>query len=507
MAKISAADASRPLMEAFAKYHFWLLALVVPSVLLPLLFLARGDLAAKIETQRGAINGHIKAMKDVRAIPQHPNESWTNDIDNSTMRVKRETFAEWRKFWESQRLLRAWPPVLGADFLQTVEALKPDGKLSRKLLERYQNNAVALVRELPKRMGVADAIAESLAPGQPQGPGPEPSRPPVGPAGERVEETPYFSSWNMENQNRVAESFKWAKVPSTTQVLLAQEELWVYGLLCDTVARMNKAATGPHNAAIVMVNELLVGYPAAEDNPGGQAGGRIRRVMAGPGQMDAGPGGPPMPGMGPPMPGMGPPAGEGGAGGGRPPHPRFGATQRGGPPMPAQAPEEGAAAVSPDDQLRNWIYVNFEGRPLDAAALAAAPDCQMVHLVPFVLRVVMDERLIDSLLVELSSASVPIDVRQVRINAGGAGPVGGRSVADGGGVLGGGASLSSAGRLHDVDLELRGTVGLATPPDEKAVGLEPGQGSDAATENPGEMPAPAPQSSRHEHSRGRRVAS
>lgn len=497
MAKISAADASRPLVEAFAKYHFWLLALVVPSVLLPLLFLARGDLAAKIETQRGAINGHIKAMKDVRAIPQHPNESWTNDIDNSTMRVKRETFAEWRKFWESQQPLRVWPASLGADFLKMVETLKSDGKLSRKLLERYQNNAVVLVRDLPKRMGVADAIAESLDPGQAQGPGPgpEPSRPPVGPGGERVEETQYLLSWNPENQNRIASSFKWSKVPSTTQVVLAQEELWVYGLLCDVVARMNKAATGPHNAAIVMVNELLVGYPAAEDNPGGQAGGRIRRVMAGPGQTDAGPGGPP-------MPGMGPPGAEGGAGAGRPPHPRFGgATQRGGPSMPTQAPEEGAAAVSPDDQLRNWIYVNFEGKPLDAAALAAAPDCQMVHLVPFVLRVVMDERLIDSLLVELSSASVPIDVRQVRINAGGTGPVGGRPATDTGG-----ASPSSAGRLHDVDLELRGTVGLATPPDEKAVGLEPGQAGDAATEDAVEKPAAVPQASRPDRFGGWRAA-
>jgi hypothetical protein len=33
--------------------------------------------------------------------------------------------------------------------------------------------------------------------------------------------------------------------------------------------------------------------------------------------------------------------------------------------------------------------------------------------------------------------------------------------------------------MYDVTLELRGTVGLATPPSEKAVGLEPGDAGDA----------------------------
>ena len=72
MAKLSASDNSRPFVEAFVKYHFWLLAAVVPLVLLPLLFLARGALATKIEGQRRTINGHINAMKSVRGIPQHP---------------------------------------------------------------------------------------------------------------------------------------------------------------------------------------------------------------------------------------------------------------------------------------------------------------------------------------------------------------------------------------------------------------------------------------------------
>jgi hypothetical protein len=448
------------------------------------LFMARGELVTKIEAQRGTINGHIKAMEDVRKITQHPNESWTNDIDASTMRVKRETFAEWRRFWESQQPLRVWPAALGNDFVEKVEALKPDGKLSRKLLERYQNNTRSLVRDLPKRMGVEDAITDAVDPGQPQSvPRAEPGRSRLGAAEVQVEESPYVMTWNADNQNRIAASFKWDKVPSTAQVLLGQEELWVYGLLCDAVARANKSASGPHNAAIAVVDELSVGYPAAEDNPGGQAGGRITRVAA---QAGAD-------GMAPP-PEMAPPGAPGAVAGlGRPPHPRFTGAARGGPPggpaAPAAptAPEgEGGAPSDPDAALRNWIYVDFSGQPLDAAALAAAADCQMVHLMPFVLRVVIDQRRIDSLLVDLATSPVPIDVRQLRINAGAPQSVSGPPGADPGTPAPG-----TAGRLYDVNLELRGTVGLATPPDEKAVGLESGQVDDPAPEDSGDKPKAA----------------
>jgi hypothetical protein len=94
------------------------------------------------------------------------------------------------------------------------------------------------------------------------------------------------------------------------------------------------------------------------------------------------------------------------------------------------------------------------------------------------------------LLVSLSTAAVPIDVRQVRINAAG-GPTGDLSMRQPAVDLGGAGSTGS-GRMYDVSLELRGTVGLATPPSEKAVGLEPGEaGDDAAAVPKAAMSTPA----------------
>jgi len=149
------------------------------------------------------------------------------------------------------------------------------------------------------------------------------------------------------------------------------------------------------------------------------------------------------------------------------------------------AEEGGAAPVDTERQLRNWIYVDFSGKPLSADELEAAADSQMVHLMPFVLRAIIDQRQIDSLLVDLAMAPIPIDVRQVRINPSSTGLGGGTMSGMSSGMMsmsaagssgsgaGGGAGISGiAGRFNDVVLELRGTIGLATPPDPKTVGLE-----------------------------------
>lgn len=502
MAKISASDTSRPLVAMLVKHHFWILALVVPFLLLPLVFLAREKLTSQIAAVREQIKGHLTALQSVRRIPQHPNSSWANEIDTSTMRVKRETFAEWRKFWDSQQSLRVWPESLGPDFVKAVESLKPDGKLSPRLLERYQNNVRMLVRTLPANLGVEQAMRDTneagQSPARQQPLRPEVMRPGMGPAGVVPEVSPYAATWNPENQQKIYASFDWDKKPSTAKVLLAQEELWVYGLLCDAVARINKPATGPHNAAISRIDELYVGYPAAEDNPGGANGGRVIRMVA-----KDNPDGMMMPP--PDMMAMD----ESGAPVGRPPNPRFGGGERDGRgAAPMSSPEEAAGPADADVPLRNWIYVDFAGKPLSAAELEAAIDSQMIHLMPFVLRVVIDQRQIDALLVGLAASAIPIDVRQVRINAPTSGQAGMPSAPSGPSMPdGGGGGQAGAGRYYDVTLELRGTVGLATPPNEKTVGLEPGQGDAVAPADAGEKVAPAPKAALLNRPTRRRIAS
>jgi hypothetical protein len=484
----------RPVVAALAKYHFWILAVIVPCVLVPLLFMGTGSLDAKIVAQKSQIESRVSALKGVQGIAEHPNEGWSEAVEAQTRKIQEETLAEWGRFWESQKFLRAWPAKLGADFVEKVSSLKPGGNLNRDLLLRYQNTVPDLVRELPARMGADDLMLEgSVAGGGPEGElGPRGGRPGFGgdfaPRPGGMPTTTALVDWNAADQRRLFESFRWEKPPSTTQVLLAQEELWVYGLLCDLIKKANAGAAGAFNSPITEVEELAVGYPAAEDQPGGQGTGRIFMPAAGNvggGEMAEGM---PPPGM---MPDMG--GGMEGGAAGRPAHPRFGNGAGGtmGVPMmgeftggegvdPAAAP-----AGSPDDALKEWIYVDFSGKPLTAAELASSRDAKLVHLMPFTLRVVMDQRKLDGLLADLASAAVPIDVRQVRINV---------NSQAGGGIGGGGMGAmgrprefaapaptadGSGLRPYDVVVELRGSVGLAPPPDKTVVGGEqppPGEG-------------------------------
>jgi hypothetical protein len=491
----------RPVAAAIAKHHFWILAAIVPLVLVPMLLMGTGSLDKLIGDQRSQIDSRVSALKGVQGIAEHPNEGWSEAIEGQIEKIRGETVTEWERLWQDQQFLRAWPPKLGDDFLKAVAAVKPGGTLKRDLLLRYQNTVPELVRELPKRMGADDLMVEGSAPGggvAEGGPGPRGFGGEFGPRpgfGGEFGPRPGFGgefgprpggaggvpggsdalvAWSASDQKRLYDSFKWEKPPTTTQVLLAQEELWVYGLFCDAIKKINEGAAGAFNAPVSAVVELAVGYPAAEDQPGGQGTGRVFMPAAAP----AGGGEFGGEGMAPPemVPGMGMP-GEAGGAVGRPLNPRFtgGASPAMGMPMMAEGGVDPAAApvASPDEQLKEWIYVDFSGKPLTAAELATVPAAKMVHLMPFVLRVTMDQRKLDALLADLATGAVPIDVRQVRINptqqgAGSGGGFGRGEMApampspmDGSG---------NAARPFDVTVELRGTVGLAPPPDKAAIG-------------------------------------
>lgn len=448
-------DNVRQTLAVLRKYHFWILALLLPAILVPLLTVANGGLEASITARKREIDGKLGQVRNVTGVVPHPNRQWSAAIEDRVKQVGDETLREWSRLWDSQEPLRVWPAELGPEFLAAVAALRPGGQLERPALLNYQRRVQRFARGLPARMGVPDEMSErpqaAAGPDLAQRSGP---RPPC--------------TWNAADQQRLFASFSWTRPPSTDQVLLAQQELWVYGQFCDIIREFNEGATGYHDAAVALVDRLAVGYPAAEDAPGGRDSGRIF-VPAPPrptgpdrdrgsepaGQFDF------TPSLPPDAAGMAGEPAVGRQGFQRPAHGRFGDGREG-------------ADRPPQDQW-NWAFVDFAGQPLFIEELATAPGVDMVRLMPFILRVVMDQRQLDRLLVKLAEWPIPVDVRQVRINPGsesGSGGGGRRRSDDpfGPGPYGsGGPSTGQPGeaaspRRYDVVVELRGTVALATPP-------------------------------------------
>jgi hypothetical protein len=431
-------DNVRQTLAAVARYHFWILAALVPVCMMPVLSMGSAALTARIAAQRQKIRSTLGQIDGVTNVRPHPNAEWAKTVDAEAARIVAETQAEWQRLWESQAALRTWPDDLGVDdFLPAVTGLAPGGKLERKYLQRYQKLAPRFARGLPARLGVREEMVDGAAAEGPTArvadrPGAVPPRAPV------------TATWNPADQKRLYESFVWDRPPTTTQVLVAQEELWVLGALCDLVGQFNarNRAAESGDVPLTRVIELAAGYNAALNPPGGVGESRLRKPRI-----------------------FDPEDENAGSGEGLPPPPDAAEFI----PAAALPTEQKEQVVNPrftpgstskkEEDYRNLVYVDFAGKPLAAAELATAPDARMVHLMPFVLKGTVDQRKLDALLVSLTASDVPVDVREVRINPG----VGSGAAAG----LSGLRPESGEGvrpRPYDVFVELRGTVALATPP-------------------------------------------
>ena len=284
-------DNIQPALKLLGKYHFWLLALLMPLVLVPLAFTADATLIHEIEQRQTEVSGKLAAVEKLTRAEAtgfeqlgHPQQEWASRIDQMTDRLRKQIYQQWNAFWQQQQDLRVWPQELRGDFIKAVTRLKPGDKLATRFIDRYQNTVRQLVRKLPARIDAAEEMQESAEFG---GGGDRqrfaPSMEPGMLGGELVDE--HTMTWDPTDQSELYASFNWQEPPSTTQILLAQEELWCYETLCDAIAAANAEATGPHNATISSISQLAVGYRAAQSSSSGRGGGRVQRLQAAAGDM------------------------------------------------------------------------------------------------------------------------------------------------------------------------------------------------------------------------------
>ncbi len=480
-------DNIQPALKLLGKYHFWLLALLMPLVLVPLAFTADATLINQIDQRRTEVSGKLDAVeKLIRAEATgfeqlgHPQKQWAAKIDQMTDSLRQQIYQQWSAFWQQQQDLRVWPRELRGDFIGAVTRLKPGDKLATRFIDRYQNTVRQLVRKLPARLDAAEEMRESDQIGGRGGrqrfvPGPE-----TGMLESELADQ-HTVTWDSADQSELYASFNWQEPPSTIQILLAQEELWCYETLCDAIAAANAEATGAHNATIATISQLAVGYRAAQSSSSGRGGGRVQRLQSAAGGMmgmDMGMGMDGSMDMGMGMDGAGTP--------GAPSNPRFSSSGQ----MTGMGFEDGfpgdefaGDAEADDDALRNWIYADANGTPLLAEEIESSPDTKLAHLMPFLFRGQVDQRKLDLLLRILATWPVPINVRQVRINPEnslGAETSNGRMMAGGMGENYGMEGTQNGGsyRRYDITVELRGLIALAAPPNREFLGL-----SDPTTES------------------------
>ena len=129
MVQVSIPEGVRPYLAGIVRYHFWILAALVPLILLPVLGMANTSLRGMIAAQQAQIDAKFSDLQGVTSESPHPNEMWSAAIDADTARIDAETHAEWQRLWHAQRGMRVWPQALGDDFLEAVAKLGPTGRL------------------------------------------------------------------------------------------------------------------------------------------------------------------------------------------------------------------------------------------------------------------------------------------------------------------------------------------------------------------------------------------
>ncbi|MBI1248051.1 hypothetical protein GC197_09445 [bacterium] len=511
----------RPILAALKKYYFWVCAVVVILVGVPSWLMSTSNLDKARADREQEIESGLSAVRQIASTPNHPNGTYETEMQKWLQKYRVDIDEAWEAKWEVQQKVLTWPTELNtqnknfADAIngilagRPIEALPEEDKglpvSSRELYRDYIKD------ELPK---LAKVIHSKWAPsggsnipqmgGNEMGPGG--FQPPGGgfnPSGE-PREPPPLVYWNPTNQANIqSKSFDWSagsgnaaglmtggmespgmggggavggksNLPSTREVMYAQENLWVLENLMKIIAKTNGDITSAHQASIKAIESIEFGREVMPiqskviipRSPATGLGDGTEMGLEDPSMMSEDPS---------MMEGNGM-MGEDGM------------------PMDGVMPNPG-----------DFRYVDKDYKKLKVEDLRAAttePTSENYYLsvakrLPVRMRLKMDQREIDKLLVECGNADLMVEVRQVRVGnnlpAAGSGGMGmGGAPGMGGGMppgmgpsmemggfeepgMGGGPGMGGpngnqeeqAEKVFDVTVEIYGIIYIYNPVNKK----------------------------------------
>lgn len=446
-------DQIKQFLAVAKKHHFWILSGMALLMGLGGWFYATSQINADKAKEIAEIKSKEQAARSISSEQNHPNRQYVEGMDRFVSLYRSDVERAWQRKRDAQQKDLAWPGELnvsGTDFTDSIDGLLrgrpieavPDEelRLAVRLRERYRDY---IKEELPK---LAERIGAKWAPqgggrGQSTGYGGgegyggyEEATPYVGgmeydaPGGAGrgrgpLREKPPLVVWNPSNQGAIqADSFDWTSrdnnTPTTKEVLYAQENLWVLENLMDIIARTNGAITEPHQATIKRIDSIEFGREVLPIN---SKVARVRKRTAGTG-----------------MEGMEGMDGMDGS---------MDYSTEGSDPTSTEYGMEGGAVDPSLLDPAHRRYVDKDYKKLTAEELKtamASPSADQYYLavakrLPVRMKLQMDQRKIDKLLVECGNANLMVEVRQVRVAGKATGRGAGGGYGGGGGYDGGGA--------------------------------------------------------------------
>ncbi|UUO05896.1 hypothetical protein M4951_21325 [Blastopirellula sp. J2-11] len=488
-------DKIRVFLMTMKKYGFWVLTGTVLCVSLGVWMYASMSIDADLAKQKSAIEAKKSSAQMIASTLEHPNEKFAAGMEDWLQRYRQDIAKSWQYQWESQQKELVWPKELNAgriDFAATVNSVLQNRPIEAALDEELVKGRTGLTtslcelyrdyikEELPKLAEIIDAKwtaqegggrgmdAYSATDYAFEGGGPMGG---AGIGGVGLVKRPVVE-WDSANQQKIqSENFDWSKRPNNRptprEVLYAQEDLWVLENLMRIIKAVNGDTTEHHLAAIKRIEAIELGKGVATlriqlEKPPMIAAAGEDGMMGMDGMMGG------MDGMDPDMmeegmmDGMDSPYGEGGMMGG---------------------------AMAPIDPAQ-FRYVDKDYKKIDAETLKTAmtaPTSEDYYLavakrLPVRMRITIDQRKIDKLLVECGNADLMLEVRQLRLNPTAGSSSGGAYGGGLGGFDGGGGydemyssspggGQQKADNRYDVPIEVYGIVYIYNPVNKELLGI------------------------------------
>ena len=465
-------DQLKAMLPAIKQHSFWGMCIGILAVSAASWWMSTGTLKTQEASRKNEIKTSFDGVEKIRTNdPKHPNDSTNKGMQAVLARFSQDVAEGWRVQYDHQATVLVWPASFDQEFHDAVNKLRPieaipvtaggqiDIKhdLSSDLRVQYRNYILEDLPVLATTIGTK-WLANSTAPGGDGASGmsaiPGSSGTPPGFGGDTtggrpVEVDTSIVVWPQSSQQEILTTHfgftSKTELPTTLEVLYAQEDLWVLQSIMDIIKSTNGDAETRHDAVIKELHFVRVGRSAL-----GLAGS-VSAVGAAAGQgngmegMGGAVGAPPTgaaPAVGPPGGGaMGMPPGGGGmgmppGGGGATGMPPGGGGEMG-------MAGNGGTAISTD--LADGRYVDEQYQALPAARLRASLSSRdpkdallaVAKRMPVRMRFKLDQRRLHRVLAECANSRLPIEVRQVRINRPAAAASGGSSGSDMSGMAGG----------------------------------------------------------------------
>jgi hypothetical protein len=376
-------DKVRVFLNIMWQQRFWVLSVVGTLACLICWMMAASKLQAEFKADKTAIEGKFSDMTAIISKPVHGNEAVNARESKEASIIAKSVKDLWQKLYDHQRKeVLHWPTkVLGDDFGRDIEKLSFGQDISStdyriRYLNYIKNRFDSLVEmvnaqkmpEIDSAIGAPESARMTMPVVDPNDPLAQPN---------------YWVLWL--DQGALQGKLTFQSTPTSKQIWVTQEDLWVYETLLKAINNVNKerGTTRPDNAAIRIIQYLQVGREAADAS---LAQGNILMPAAA-----AAAGGEAGPGMGA-EPGM---RGEMGPG------------MPGGP--------EGQGSQSIDAALLQRRYVDAEGKPIEDGSTVTGQG-QEYRRLPVRMLLMMDQKWLPRMLVECANAPLPIEVKRLRIN-------------------------------------------------------------------------------------------